>query len=53
MNRLDRILNLFEEYDKIALENTSIFGMLRREKLRVEKDKLTQELIKHGCRRRD
>lgn len=52
MTRLDRVLSLLEAYDKLAIENKSIYGMLRREELRVEKDKLTQELIRYGCRRK-
>ena len=53
MTRLERILDLFEKDDKLAAMNTSIFGIVRLEELRIEKEKLTQELIEHGCRRKN
>ena len=60
MTRLDRVLKLLEEYDKFALSQlvrdaktlkAKDFDILIR--LRKEKEKLTQELIEHGCRRKN
>ena len=60
MTRLDRVLDLLESYDRLsatALENCYGFkqelftGLL--DDLREKKDQLTQELIKHGCRRKN
>lgn len=57
MTRLDRLLNLLENYDDLASwhfesqENTLGHEVLM--KLRKEKDQLRQELIEYGCRRRD
>lgn len=53
MTRLDRVLDLLERYDKLASLNVSIFGIIKLEELRIEKDQLTQELIEHGCRRKN
>ncbi len=61
MTRLDRVLKLLEDYDDLAeaalcdildCEDTiRSFACLT--SLRSEKEKLTQELIEHGCRRRN
>lgn len=58
MTRLDRVLNLLEEYD--SLSSSAINNECERvsaerwiKNLRDEKEQLTQELIEHGCRRRD
>jgi hypothetical protein len=60
MTRLDRVLKLLEEYDKFALAQlvrdakpleVKDFDILIR--LRKEKEQLTQELIEHGCRRKN
>ena len=57
MTRLDRTLNLLERYDEL-LETTIVshykgaYGELLLAELRAEKEKLTKELIEHGCRRR-
>lgn len=60
MTRLDRVLKLLEDYDKFALSQlvrdakpleVKDFDILMR--LRSEKEKLTQELIEHGCRRKN
>jgi hypothetical protein len=58
MTRLDRLLKLLEEYDRLAadiffgnIEWGCISGTLI--ELRHEKEKLTQELIEHGCRRKN
>jgi hypothetical protein len=51
MTRLDRILDLFEKYDALAVnhyENISDWWDVLAE-CRREKEKLTQELIEHGC----
>ena len=60
MARLERVLDLLESYDRLsatALANCHGFkqelftGLL--EDLREKKEKLTEELIAHGCRRRN
>ena len=60
MTRLDRVLKLLEEYDKFALSQlvrdaktlkAKDFDILIR--LRKEKEKLTQELIERGYRRKN
>lgn len=57
MTRLDRILELFEEYElviRLAVPNDTTKSIARwLERLRAEKDQLTQELIEHGCRRKN
>ena len=61
MTRLDRVLKLLEKYDDLtaaALDLASggahgIFGWSILVELRKEKEKLTQELIEHGCRRKN
>jgi hypothetical protein len=56
MTRLDRVLKLLEEYDSlvaIAFTHYCVGQDCRKmlEYLRLEKAKLTQELVEHGCRR--
>jgi hypothetical protein len=60
MTRLDRVLKLLEQYDKFALSQlvrdaktleVKDFDVLIN--LRHEKDQLAQELIEHGCRRKN
>ena len=57
MTRLYRILSLLEAYDKIidiALPNDVCDYLAPHiEAMREEKEKLTQELIEHGCRRKN
>ena len=57
MTRLDRILTLLDKYDGLAAagvgSHDSEFGRLLLKELREEKEKLTEELSKHGCRRKD
>ena len=58
MTRLDRLLKLLEEYDDlaaIALNNYCVGQDCRKmlTYLRAEKEKLKQELIEHGCRRKN
>jgi hypothetical protein len=58
MTRLDRLLKLLEEYDDlaaIALQNYCVGQDCRKmlTYLRQEKDKLRQELIEHGYRRKN
>jgi hypothetical protein len=60
MTRLDRVLNLLERYDKFALTQLVRDEKAREVKdfdtlveLRKEKKQLTQELIEHGCRRKN
>lgn len=61
MTRLDRVLKLLEKYDGLASAAMSIasdgaygmFGYSILVQFRKEKAKLTQELIEHGCRRKN
>ena len=57
MTRLDRILTLLDKYDGLAAagvgSHDSEFGRLLLKELREEKEKLTEELSKHGCSRKD
>jgi hypothetical protein len=57
MTRLDRLLNLLERYDGFAQIGVSshqnLFSYKMLEELRKEREKLTQELLKHGCRRKN
>lgn len=58
MTRLDRVLNLLEQYDRLAdlIIDDDICRSIapsRLKELRQEKDQLTQELIEHGCRRKN
>jgi len=58
MTRLDRVLDLLQKYDDIlsvALRayHNGTYGFTILAELREEKEKLTKELIEHGCRRRD
>lgn len=58
MTRLDRLLKLLEEYDSlvaVAFNNYCIGQDCRKmlTYLRQEKEKLTQELIEHGYRRKN
>jgi hypothetical protein len=61
MTRLDRVLKLLEDYDDLAEAalcdildcEDAIRSLARLTSLRAEKDQLTQELIKHGCRRKN
>jgi hypothetical protein len=58
MTRLDRVLNLLERYDRLVadiffeeIDWGAISGTLI--DLRNEKEKLTRQLIEHGCRRKN
>jgi hypothetical protein len=58
MTRLDRVLKLLEEYDSlvaVAFTHYCVGQDCRKmlEYLRLEKAKLRQELIEHGCRRKN
>ena len=57
MTRLDRVLELLDNYDIFAGVCVESFGILSGAKFladpRKEKDQLTQELIEHGCRRKN
>ena len=61
MTRLDRVLNLLDKYDGLVMVALSLqgcefygtFGYSILADLRKEKEKLTQELIEHGCRRKN
>ena len=58
MTRLDRVLKLLEDYDRLAdlIIDDDVCRSIapsRLEELRKEKAQLTQELIEHGCRRKN
>jgi hypothetical protein len=57
MTRLDRILELLHDYDDLldyyVQRSNHIPSHVALERLRQEKDQLTQELIEHGCRRKN
>lgn len=59
MTRLNRILNLLEQYDRLLCIVLNFHPKLQIEffnhlgELRCEKKLLTQELIEHGCRRKN
>lgn len=58
MTRLDRVLNLLEQYDsfaRVAIMNSTEDSPAKKclDDLRAEKNKLRQELIEHGCRRKN
>lgn len=61
MTRLDRVLNLLDRYDYMVDVALSVLGNMEDKMvvrsmmmpLRQEKDQLTQELIEHGCRRKN
>jgi len=59
MTRLDRVLDLLQKYDDIlsvalrAYHHNGTYGFTILADLREEKEKLTKELIEHGCRRKD
>lgn len=57
MTRLDRVLSLLEAYDELidlAISNDVCEYLAPHiEAMREEKEKLTQELIEHGCRRKN
>ena len=58
MTRLDRVLKLLEDYDDlvaIAFTHYCVGQDCRKmlTYLRKEKEKLRQELIEHGCRRKN
>ena len=55
MTRLERILDIFDRYDKLAESGVeshdSEFGRVLLREIRAQRDQLTKELIEHGCRR--
>ena len=59
MTIIDRVLKLLEQYDRLAGRIIDVEEMYwssapsELEELRKEKDQLTQELIEHGCRRKN
>lgn len=61
MTRLDRVLNLLDRYDYMVDVALSVPGSMEDKMvvrsmmmpLRQEKAQLTQELIEHGCRRKN
>ena len=57
MTRLNRILNIFDRYDKLISiyidPSDTTISKRELDQLREDKAVLIQELIEHGCRRRD
>ena len=56
MTRLDRVLKLLDTYDECLeyyTKDDDMVGYMTLERLRKEKNQLTQELIEHDCRRKD
>ena len=57
MTRLDRVLNIFDRYDKLISiyidPSDKTISKRELDELRKDKDVLTQELIEHGCRRKN
>jgi hypothetical protein len=58
MTRLDRVLKLLKDYDNLVLamyldEVPVELVPPHLDELRKEKAQLTQELIEHGCRRKN
>lgn len=59
MTRLDRVLKLLEQYDRLAglvIDEDEMYwssAPSTLNELRKEKDQLTQELIEHGYRRKN
>ena len=57
MTRLDRVLSLLEAYDELIdiaiADEVCKYLTPHIDAMREEKEALTQELIEHGCRRRN
>lgn len=57
MTRLDRVLNVFDRYDKLVSiyidPSDTTISKRELDELRKDKNALTQELIEHGCRRKN
>lgn len=57
MTRLDRVLDIFDRYDKLISiyidPSDQTISKRELDQLRKEKETLTQELIEHGCRRKN
>jgi hypothetical protein len=57
MTRLERVVDLLNKYDNFAEACVKSFCLTPMvdiiKELREEKEKLTKELIEHGCRRRN
>lgn len=57
MTRLGRVLNIFDRYDKLISiyidPSDKTISKRELDKLREDKTILTQELIEHGCRRKN
>lgn len=55
MSLVDRVLDLLRRYDKLVASVISTISSAPNDELvelRAEKEKLTKELIEHGCRRK-
>lgn len=57
MTRLDRVLDVFDRYDKLVSiyidPSDTTISKRELDELRKDKNALTQELIEHGCRRKN
>ena len=57
MTRLDRVLNIFDRYDKLVSiyidPSDTTISKIELDRLREDKAVLIQELIEHGCRRKN
>ena len=57
MTRLDRVLTLLDDYDALIDSVTDDYMKkliaYKLDGMREEKEALTQELIEHGCRRKN
>ena len=57
MTRLDRVLTLLDDYDALIDSVTDDYMKkliaYKLDAMRKEKEALTQELIEHGCRRKN
>ena len=56
MTRLDRLLNIFDRYDELVSiyidTSDETISKIQLDKLREDRQILTQELIEYGCRRK-
>lgn len=57
MTRLDRVLNIFDRYDKLVSiyidPSDKTISKRELDELREDRDVVTKELIEHGCRRKN
>ena len=57
MTRLDRVLDIFDRYDKLVSiyidPSDKTISKRELDELREDRDVVTKELIEHGCRRKN